>query len=47
MPIDDMASLPLFKLAKEASISGISVVLLGDRNDELWCGYDEYYNLKK
>jgi len=47
MPICDEASIPLFKLAEAAQRDGINTILMGDGNDELWCGYDEYYTFKK
>lgn len=46
MPISDEASIALFKLAEKAS-EDVKTVLMGDGNDELWCGYDWYYTLRK
>lgn len=47
MSIADEASIPLFKLSEEACKNEIKIILTGDGNDELWCGYDEYYTLRK
>ena len=47
MPVSDEASIPLFKLSEEACKDGIKTILMGDGNDELWCGYDEYYMLRR
>jgi asparagine synthetase B (glutamine-hydrolysing) len=47
MPISDEASIALFRLAEKANKEGIKTILMGDGNDELWCGYDWYYTMRK
>ncbi len=46
-PITDGASIPLYYLALQAKKDNLDLVLTGDGNDELWCGYDWYHSLRK
>lgn len=46
-PIGDSASIPTYILSKQISKDGFKVALSGEGSDEIFLGYDKYFNLLK
>lgn len=46
-PLGDSASIPVYLLTKEINRQNIKVALSGEASDELFLGYDKYFNLLK